>query len=67
MYGLFQYTYDYHEWEYLICVSENKKDLLSHLKSLDDIYSMFANNEIDHEKLSDNETSHYMIKEVKVV
>ena len=67
MKGLFLYTYDYHEWEDLIAVSEFTENLKERYLMEDGKDYKLANNEDEHNELAHMETHHYMIKDVELV
>lgn len=63
MYGLFEYTYDYYEFENLICVSK-------HIEKLDEECRQFyfyppIRCEDYHKELAETKTVHYLIKKLK--
>lgn len=68
MKGLFSYSYDYHEWEYLICVSEDEGKLIDKYHYIDNegIHELVTC-EGRHSELGDKEVYHFMIKDVEVL
>lgn len=69
MKGLFSYSYYYHEWEYLICVSEREEKLVKKFDSFsrfnDEV--LVIDDEQYHSILGGKEQSHYMIKDIEVI
>lgn len=66
MKGLFNYSYDYYQWEYLICVSENESKLKDKYNEIKDDEEL-ATCEGRHKELASKEIQHYMIEEVEVL
>lgn len=66
LYGLFEMTYDYHEWETLECVSRDE-DLLRKYASTVDPDLPVVNTQSENEAYCRQETTHYYIKEVDVI
>lgn len=65
MYGLFMFTYDYYEFESILCVSESTDSL-----NAEYIRSYGPNriiNEEQHDSYRDSGESHYVIMELEVV
>ena len=68
MLGLFQYSYDYHEWEYLVAVSEDENKLIEKAKELDSRQVLIREDNLEeHYILRDKEKLHFMIKRVEVL
>jgi len=68
MKGLFSYSYDWYEWEYLVCVSESEGKLVERYHNLDDAGQLVMHYQEDlHSELADKEVAHLMIKEVEVL
>jgi hypothetical protein len=63
LYGLFDYAYDYHEWEVCECVSHNRGKLEGEIGDFD----ILAGTWEEHQTLARKEKQHYYIKEVKVI
>ena len=68
MLGLFEYSYDYYEWEDLIAVSESSDKLIKkfHEVKKDDEVSCVLIEEL-HEQNQKFEERHYMIKGVELL
>ena len=62
MYGLFEYTYDYYEFESFVCVSKHIEKLKTFC--LNTYFSSPTECEIEHRRLAKIKVSHYMIKKV---
>ena len=76
MYGLFLFTYDYHEWEELECVARNKDKLIERAEELVKSWKYDKPIIIDmtldgsSEQYTDckfNERMHYQVCEVEVI
>lgn len=69
MLGLFAYSYDYYEWEYLIAVSEDEGKLIEKGKELPEGEYRLLTQGMDeeHNHLRDEEIPHLMIKSVEVL
>ena len=65
--GLFHRSYDYYEWDDIICVSNVAQKLKDEYEKLDvsDCYPLV--DESLHGEFRDREAGHYAITEVKVV
>lgn len=63
LYGLFEYTYDWYEWETLICVSKNKQKLIKRYNEINKHNLELTEDDDTHILL--NGVRHYMIKEVE--
>lgn len=64
LYGLFEYSYDWYEWETLICVSKNKEKLTKHYREVG--RDLKVTEDEDTHNSWDGER-HYMIKEVEYI
>lgn len=60
MFGLFKCSYDYYEWRDLVCVSDSVEKLKAYYGEFIDDY-LLVEDEQEHEKLKNNESSHYYI------
>ncbi|QHZ59849.1 hypothetical protein HWD03_gp118 [Alteromonas phage vB_AmeM_PT11-V22] len=68
MKGLFSYSYDHYEWEYLVCVSESEDKLVERYHSFDDAGQLVMHyQEGLHNELAGKGVAHLMIKEVEVL
>ena len=70
MYGLFEYSYDYYEWETLECISDDKNKLeVEQLRLVEgeNYISKRAFDEHEHNELASVEAPHYYIKKVTVL
>ena len=68
MYGLFNYTYDYYEWEELICVSESVEKLQAkYILIKDSIIDGLVESEEAHCDSQKMEINHCYIKKVEIV
>ena len=72
MYGLFSMTYDYYEWEDLICVSRKVDKLIDQVKKLPrdfgDVPPLI--NKVageSNKELMEREVRHLLIKEIEVI
>ncbi len=67
LYGLFGYTYDYYEWELLICASEHPYKLKEQHEAMNTRYKIFS--KVEHDKANEdhNEICHFLIKEIKLI
>lgn len=67
LYGLFEYSYDYYEWESLNCVSYSQKSLVDRFhETIGNRYKLIYT-DTEHEELRDGQVTHYMIKEVELI
>lgn len=69
MWGLFycEYDYDYHVWEWLVAVSEDRQKLVDLGYSKAESGQVVTLSEEDHKRMAGREQSHYYIYEVKVI
>lgn len=68
MLGLFGYSYDYHEWEYLIAVSEDESKLIKKAKELDSSVTLVTEDSSkEHYNMQCKEQHHFMIQRVEVL
>ena len=71
MYGLFCMTYDYYEWEDLICVSRKVDKLIDRAKLPNDFGDVTPLiNKVageSNKELMEGEVRHLLIKEIKVI
>ena len=68
IYGLFEYTYDYHEWEQLIVVSRSVDKLQKFYETYKGEYGKFPLVEgVHHHDHAQLESNHLIIREVGVV
>lgn len=67
MFGLFMYTYDYHEWENLIAVSKSRGRLLECYLGMVDGRPPRAIDDDHHESYRDEEIKHVYIREVEEI
>lgn len=66
LYGLFEYSYDYYEWENLICASEDIGKLREYYENIRFKYHILIN-EKEHKIYNKRGTGHYLIKKIKVI
>lgn len=64
MYGLFNYDYDYYEWETLVCVSKKQKLLIDYYIEMK-VNDKIVWSEQEHSEAQDTKTTHFMIKLVE--
>lgn len=67
MKGLFIYSYDWYEWEDLICVSNSETKLIEKFTEVAGDGQELVTCESHHSVLRDKEERHYMIKDVEVL
>lgn len=67
MYGLFYMTYDYHEWENLVCVSDSIDKLIRYAKGKGCPITVLPDNKDEHDHYASKETAHYVISEVEAI
>lgn len=69
MYGLFRFTYDYHQFQRLVCVSASVEALERHYEQMKEkspaIFLLVP--EEKHDEFWDNEDAHYCILPVEEV
>ena len=63
LYGLFEYSYDYYQFEKLHVVSYDRANLKNHLYG----FSRFAETEDIHKLYKKSKDNHFMIKELEVI
>lgn len=67
MYGLFEYSYDYYEWENLICVSDSVDRLKEYYKDKSVLDDPLVSSDEEHDHLASCEKYHYQINRVLLV
>lgn len=68
IYGLFEYTYDWYEWEQLIVVSRNVEKLKKYYETYKGEYGKFLLvEESEHKDYAKDQHNHMIIREVQVV
>lgn len=66
LYGLFEYTYDWYEWEELVVVSKSKEKLEKYYENYKGQYGKFQLVEEQlHKVFQDDGHNHMVIKEVE--
>ena len=66
MKGLFYMSYDYYEWENLICISQDEAKL-NQRAALDDPKLQVVFSDEESSKLADSELPHYLIKDIETI
>lgn len=66
MKGLFYMTYDYYEWENLICISQDEAKL-NQKAALDDPKLQVVFSDEESNRLAESELPHYLIKDVETI
>ena len=66
MKGLFYMSYDYYEWENLICISQDEAKL-NQRAALDDPKLQVVFSDEESSGLAESEMRHYLIKDVETI
>lgn len=66
MKGLFYMSYDYYEWENLICISQDEEKL-NQRAALDDPKLQVVFSGEESSKLAERERPHYLIKDIETI
>ena len=66
MKGLFYMSYDYYEWENLICISQDEAKL-NQKAALDDPKLQVVFSDEESNRLAESELAHYLIKDVETI
>lgn len=66
MKGLFYMSYDYYEWENLICISQDEAKL-NQRAALDDPKLQVVFSDKESNMLAESEIPHYLIKDVETI